>query len=110
MAQRTKLVDGQNALEAQENALNMLEQMLAAEVIQYAKKTSGAAPGTTPNEAVLQDVPIGQQPHSLSLTAIDVAGDSSRAPAPQPGQSLVFSGIAYVSRVEKLVLGFRQTT
>jgi hypothetical protein len=55
-------------------------------------------------------VPIGQQPHSLCLKAIDVTSDPSLAAAPQPGQSLVFHGIAYVSGVEKLVLGFRQIT
>ena len=110
MAQKTQSVDGQNALDAQENALNLAEQMLAAKVIQYAKKPSGAAPGTTPNEAVLEDVPIGQQPHSLYLKAMDVTSDPSLAAAHQPGQSLVFHGIAYVSGVEKLVLGFRQTT
>lgn len=110
MAQKTQLVDGQNALDAQEDALNLAEQMLAAKVIQYAKKASGAAPGTTPNEAVLEDVPIGQQPHPLYLKAIDVTGDPSAAAPPQPGQSLVFHGIAYVSGTENLILGFRQTT
>jgi len=110
MAQQTQLVDGQNALDAQENALNEAEQMLAAKVIQYAKKTSGAAPGTTPNEAVLQDVPIGQQPPPLHLKAIDATSDPSLAAAHRAGLTLVFQGNAYVSGVEKLVLGFRQTT
>lgn len=107
MAQRRKLVDGQGALDDQENALNMAEQMIAARVIQYAKKASGAAPGTTPNEAVLEDVPIGQQPPPLSLKAMDVTSDPSQASPPKPGQILVFHDIAYVSGVEKQVLGFR---
>ena len=109
MAQHTELVDGQNTIGAQENALNLAEQLLAAKVIRYAKKTSGVASGTTPNEAVLEDVPIGQQPHALYLKAVDIASDPSHVAAPQPGQSLVFHGTAYVSGVEKLVLGFRQT-
>lgn len=110
MAQNTQLVDGQDALQAQENALNLAEQMLAAKVIRYAAKTSGVAPGTTPNEAVLEDVAIGQQPRPLYLKAVDLTSDPSVAVPPQSGQSLVFHGAAYVSGVKKLVLGFRQTT
>jgi hypothetical protein len=125
MAQQTQTIDGQNPLDAQENALNLAEQMLAAKVTQYAKKagaaatkTAAAAPGAakagaaapvgTSNEAVLVDVPIGQQPHALYLKAADTTTDPSQVTPPQPGQTLVFHGIAYVSGVEKLVLGFRQ--
>lgn len=110
MAQRTEIVDGRDTLEAQQNALNLAEQMLAAKVIHYGKKTNGVPSGTTPNEAILEDVPIGQQPHPLFLKAMDAPGDPSLAVAPQSGQTLVFHGIAYVSGVEKLVLGYRQAS
>lgn len=107
MPTQTKLVNGQDIITDQENALNALEQLLMARVTAYAKQTTGATPGTPRNAATLEDVPIGQQPHSLYLTAADTTADPAKVAPRQPGQPQVFHGIAYVSGVEKLVVGFR---
>ena len=108
MAQHTVPVDGQNDLTAQEGALNMAQDMGAALVTKYAKQAGGAAAAATVNEAILQGVSAGTEIHSLYLSSADTTADPAKVVCRKPGQPQVFHGIAYVSGVEKLVVGFRQ--
>jgi hypothetical protein len=103
-----QLIDGQQDLAAQERALNFAEQAGFAKVISYAKSTAPPT-GTTPNEAVLQDVPIGQQPPALHLEAIDVNGDATPIITAQlkAGKVVVFHDICSVGGKDQMVLGFR---
>jgi hypothetical protein len=110
MATQKKLIDGQQDLAAQERALNLEEQGMFAKVTGYAKAAAPPA-GTTPNEAVLEDVPIGQQPPSLHLEATAVGGDASAivSAQTQAGKAVVFQGTCSVGGKDQLVLGFRQS-
>ncbi|MGB8889686.1 MAG: hypothetical protein WCC87_23380 [Candidatus Korobacteraceae bacterium] len=104
MATHNELVDGGQALDAQERALNFMEQTLFAKVTAYAESA-----GTTNNEAVLEDVPVGQQPGPLHL---EVAADSTQAATviaaqQKAGKTKVFQGKAFVQSKETTVLGFR---
>jgi len=103
---QTQLVDGTQALDAQERALQFIEQAGFSKVIGYAKKPSA---GPTANEASLEDVPIGSQPPPLSLIALAVGTDTGATIhlQHQAGKSLGFQGEAFVSSQLKLVLGFR---
>jgi hypothetical protein len=109
MALNKQLVDGKQTLAEQERALNFAEQVTFAKVINYCKLTANLPAGTTPNEAILQDVPIGGQPKPLHLAALDPATD----PAPviskqlQAGKIVVFHDVAFVSGKEQMVLGSR---
>lgn len=105
----TQLVDGKQALDAQERALNFIEQATFAKVISYSKSTDSPPPGTTPNEAVLQDVPIGQQPKPLHLEALAVDGDATSIIAAQlkAGKTVIFHDVASVDGKDQMVLGFR---
>jgi hypothetical protein len=108
MAINTQLVDGNQDLAGQERALNFMEQATFAKVISYSK-TQDAANKTTPNEAVLQDVPIGQQPGPLHLESLAIGADATAVISTQlkAGKVVVFHDTAYVSGKEQLVLGFR---
>ena len=108
MGTKTKLVDGKQALDAQENALNFMENSLFAQTISYTKAPNEIA-GTFPNQAVLNDVPIGQQPKPIKLQAVDVGSDATPVinQQQQAGKTLVFQGVAFVSSKEKTVLAFR---
>ena len=110
MPLKTHLVDGKQALDAQERALNFMEQAMFAKVIAYAKASQPGAGGTTPNEAVLQDVPVGQQPKPLHLEALAVGSDATSIISNQlqAGKTVVFHDVAFVSGNEQMVLGFRQ--
>lgn len=109
MATNKQLVDGNQALGAQEQALNFMETSSFAKVISYAKNTQNVAAGSKPNEAVLEDVPIGQQPGPLHLEAVDVNGDTTAVIAAQlkAGKKVIFHDVAFVSGNEQMVLGFR---
>lgn len=109
MGLNRQLVDGKQALDEQERALNFIEQATFAKVISYAKSTENAAPGTTPNEAILQDVPVGQQPGPLQLAAVNVGDDATPVVTKQlqAGKMVVFHDIAYVSGKPQMVFGFR---
>ena len=109
MALNKQLVDGKQALDAQERALNFIEQATFAKVISYAKSIDNVAAGTTPNEAVLQDVPVGQQPGPLHLEGLDVNGDAAPIITKQlqAGKMVVFHDIGYVSGQDQMILGFR---
>ena len=109
MALNKQLVDGKQALDAQERALNFIEQATFAKVISYAKSTDNVASGTTPNEAVLQDVQLGQQPGPLHLEALAVDGDAAPIIAEQlKSKKLVVShDIGFVNGQEKMILVFR---
>jgi hypothetical protein len=105
-----KLIDGQQDLAAQERALNLLEEAMFAKVTSYAKAVAPPA-GAAPNEAVLEDVPIGKQPPPLHLEAIAVGGDTSAIVSAQTkaGNAMVFQGTCSVGGKDQLVLGFRQS-
>lgn len=104
MGNTTQSVDGQQPLDAQERALNLMEQTQFAQVISYSKGASG-----TSNDAVLQDVPIGQQPPPLHLEALAPNGETAPVIASQQhaGRKLVFQGSGFVSGKEQMILGFR---
>ncbi len=95
MAVRKVLVDGKQTLIQQEIALNYLEQSSFAKVTAYAK-SSGNVPPDCANEAVLEDVPIGEQPPHLHLADANGAAGAK-----------AFEGVAFVESAEKLILGFR---
>jgi hypothetical protein len=107
MSVKPHLIDGNQTSAEQERALNFLEQSTFAKVISYSKKD--AEPGANLNEALLEDVPIGEQPGTLKLQAIDANSDLTPAVTQnlQSGQVIVFHDIAYVSGVLKTVFGFR---
>jgi hypothetical protein len=109
MALNTQLVDGKQALDAQERALNFIEQATFSKVISYSKSTENVAVGTTPNAAVLQDVPFGQQLGPLHLEALPVDGDASPIISAQlkAGKTVIFHDVGYVSGNEQMLLGFR---
>ena len=109
MALNKQLVDGKQALDAQERALNFIEQATFSKVINYGKNTDNVPAGTKPNEAVLQDVPIGQQPRPLHLEAVAVNGDASPIIIAQlqAGKIIAFHDIGYVSGNDLVILGFR---
>jgi hypothetical protein len=110
MALNTQLVDGKQALDAQQNALNFIEQATFSKVISYAKSTGTPSAGTKPNEAVTQDVPIDdQQPGPLHLEALAVGANATAIITQQllAGKVVVFHDIAFVSGAEMMVLGFR---
>jgi hypothetical protein len=104
MATRKHLVDGGQTLAAQERALNEMELTLFAKVTSYTTST-----GTTNNEAVLEDVPIGKQPGPLSLeqAADDTQAATIKAAQEKAGKTLAFQGNALVESKETIVLGFR---
>jgi hypothetical protein len=105
-----RLIDGQQDLAAQRRALNFVEQAFFAKVISYAKAATPPA-GSTPNEAVLEDVPFGQPTPSLHLEATAVGGDTAAIVAAQTkaGMTLVFQGTCSVGGKDQLVIGFRQS-
>jgi hypothetical protein len=109
MTLNTHLVDGTQALDAQEKALNFIEQATFAKVINYSKQTGNVAAGTKPNAAVLQDVPIGQQPKPLHLEALPVNGDASAIILAQlkAGKLVIFHDVGYVAGNDQMILGFR---
>jgi len=109
VATNTQLVDGKQALDAQERALNFMEQVMFAKVTSYTKRTGNIPPGTAPNVAVLEDVPVGQQPKPLHLEAVNVGVDPSPTIAQQTaaGKTLAFQGTAFVNGNQQTVLGFR---
>ena len=104
MGTTKQLVDGQQALGAQEQALNFMEQAQFAQVTSYVKSSTGTA-----NEATLQDVPIGQQPPPLHLEALGTNDNTAPVIAnqQQSGRTLVFKGVGLVSGQEQTILGFR---
>ncbi|HZU30349.1 MAG TPA: hypothetical protein VFB79_04495, partial [Candidatus Angelobacter sp.] len=102
MALQTQLVDGKQALDAQERALNFMEQAMFAKVINYSKAMQNSNTSTA-NEAVLQDVPIGQQPKPLHLEALDVNGDATQVINQQlkTGRNVIFHETAFVAGKEQ---------
>jgi hypothetical protein len=103
----THEVDGTQALDGQQNALQFMEQTDFAKVVSYAQKPTTAAP--TNNEASLQNVPIGSQPPALILVALPIGSDPAATIAQQEkgGKSVAFQGQAFVSGALQLVVGFR---
>jgi len=102
----TREVDGTQALDAQERALQFIEEADFAKVVSYSQDPGA---GATANEASLQDVPIGSQPPPLSLVALAVGSDPAATITQQEqgGKNLAFQGEAFVSSKLQLVLGFR---
>jgi hypothetical protein len=102
----THEVDGTQALDAQQNALQFMEQSDFSKVVSYSQKPSA---GATANEASLQDVPIGSQPPPLTLLALAAGSDSAATIAQQEksGKNVAFQGQAFVSGKVQLVIGFR---
>ena len=96
-------VDGNQSLGDQQNALNGFELANFVKTTKYVKQTGGA-PTSRINVATTEDAPPGHQ--SLVLVAIDAGADPSTAAQPA-GKTQVFSGTAFVSGVEKTVVGFR---
>ena len=109
MAINRQLVDGNQALDAQERALNIVELATFSKVISYSRTAGNAAPGMRANEVVTQDVPIGRQPGPLHLEELAVNGDALPIITAQlnAGKLVVFQDNAYVSGIEQMVLGFR---
>jgi hypothetical protein len=103
---QTHLVDGTQALHAQQNALQFMEQAGFSKVVGYVQKPSA---GATANEATLQDVPFGSQPAPVTLVALAVGMDPATTITAQhqAGKNVAFQGQAFVSSVLQLVLGFR---
>lgn len=109
MALNVQVVDGQQKINEQERALNFIEQATFAKVINYRKAPGNHAAGITPNEAVLQDVPLGQQPKALHLEAVDIGANATPVITAQlnAGKTIVFQDTAFVEGKDKVVLGFR---
>ena len=103
----THEVDGTQALDGQQNALQYMEESDFAKVVSYAQKPSSGAP--TNNEASLQNVPIESQAPPISLVALPVGSDPAATIAQQEkgGKSVAFQGHAFVSGALQLVIGFR---
>lgn len=108
MATYTELVDGKKDLAGQEDTLNTHERFGQSTVTSYGKQTSGAVAGTPLNSASLDDTapPL----HPLFLESVDVGASTAAVIVAQKalGRDKIFDGTAYVSGVEKTVLGFRQ--
>ena len=104
MAIHKHLVAGGQTLVEQERALNETELLTHAKVTAYAE-----SPGTTNNEAVLVDVPMGQQLGPLHLEAADDDTQAAKVIADQKkaGKTKAFQGKAFVESKETIVLGFR---
>jgi G3E family GTPase len=102
-------VDGKQTLEQQEMALTFMEQISFAKAISYSKIPAVQPANLTVNEAVLDDVPIGQQPPALHLEAVDANGDPAAVIAKHlaQGQNIIFHDTAFVEGAEMTVLGFR---
>src|SRR5436190_1858861 len=107
MELNTQLVDGKQKLDEQERALNFIEQATFAKVISYAKLSGNHAPGITANQAVLQNVPIGQQPNPLHLETLDIGANATSIINQQmsAGRTIVFQENAFVGGKEQVVLG-----
>ena len=104
MAIRKHPVDGKQILVEQERALNEMELTLFAKLTAYTEIS-----GTTNNEAVLEDVPIGKQPGPLHL---EVAADDTQAAKviadqKKAGKTVVCQGKAFVESKGTIVLAFR---
>jgi hypothetical protein len=104
MATHKHLVDGGQTLDQQERALSETELLTHAKVTAYAE-----SPGTANNEAVLDDVPKGQQLVPLHLEKADNDTQAAKVIADQKkaGKTLAFQGKAFVESKETIVLGFR---
>jgi hypothetical protein len=109
MAAYSELVDGKKTLADQESHLNGLEQVGFSKVTKYAKQTTGAVTGTPLNEAALDDAPAGLQLLYLDSVNVGTSTVAVIAKHKTAGRDLVFSGTAYVSGADKMVLGFRQS-
>ena len=109
MATHKHLVDGGQTLDQQEQALNFMEQISFAKVITYAESSVTGTTGLTANEAVLDDVPIGQQPGPLHLEAVNDETQAAKVISDQvkAGKTVVFHEKAFVESKETIVLGFR---
>jgi hypothetical protein len=109
MALSQQFVDGNQDLNAQERALNFIEQAAFARILNYTKSTGASAPGLTANTAVIQDIPIGEQPGPLHLEALSVNGDATTVITQQlsAGRIVAFHDVAFVSGQEQMILGFR---
>ena len=103
MATNKELVDGTLSLTQQEQALNFMEQISFAKVINYTKDPAESS-GAKNNEATLDDVPIGQQPDPIHLMIVDAAVNVADAIA---NHTVVFHEKVFVGGEEKTVLGFR---
>jgi hypothetical protein len=103
---QTHVVDGTQAVDAQERALQLIEEAGFSKVVSFVQKPSA---GATANEASVQDVPIGSQPLALHLVVLAVGTDTAATiqQQQQNGKSLAFQGQAFVQSQLKLVLGFR---
>jgi len=104
MAIHKHLVAGGQTLVEQERALNETELLTHAKVTAYAE-----SPGTPNNEAVLDDVPMGQQLGPLHLEAADDDTQAAKVIAEQKkaGKTLAFQGKVFVVNIGAIVLGFR---
>jgi hypothetical protein len=100
------IVDGNQTLAEQERALNLMEQTTCSKVISYTKTIMSAEPGMNSNEALLEDVPIGEQRGNLSLQVIEPTADFTQSI--QKGRLVVFHDFAYVASVLQMVFGSRR--
>ena len=109
MGLNKQTVDGKQTLNQQEMALNFMEQVSFAKVISYSESPGAHGANLSVNEAVLDDVPIGEQPPALHLEAVDLNGDAASVIANQlaQGHNVIFHDTAFVDGVEKTVMGFR---
>jgi hypothetical protein len=109
MSTHKEPVNGQQTVQQQEQALNFMEQITFTKVISYGEKPGKQPAGATVNEAVLDDVPIGQQPPPLHLEAVDPSANAAAVISAQlaSGKMVIFHDKAFVGGAEQIVLGFR---
>jgi hypothetical protein len=100
------VVDGNQTLVEQERMLNFMEKTTSSKVIRYAKTIDSIGIGIKSNEALLEDMPVGEQPGKLELQVLGAKPDFS--PSLQKGRIVVFHDFAYVAGVLQIVFGFRQ--
>lgn len=100
------LVDGGLPLAAQQDTLNFIEEASFGKVVAYDASSDACS---RMNQAVIQDVPIGQQLAALHLIALGADEDAAAVIASQvtSGRTLAFKGSAYVAGAETQLLAFR---
>lgn len=108
MATNRQLVNGNLKLAEQQQSLQFVEQMTFAQVIAYSKTSRNNAAGTA-NEAVLDDVPIGQQPPPIQLQAAKDEAEAAKITSDQIAahRTIVFHSVVSVTGKDTIVIGFR---
>ena len=103
------LIEGGKTLQEQETTLNFIEQVTFAQVVNYTKMPDVQGKPKA-NQAVAQDVPIGEQPTDLKLFMVTPQQTAVQIllAQVQQGMGIVFQQPVYVKNKEEIVLGFRK--